>query len=233
VVLSDDESVVELVPDGRGTPVTPARAREYARRATLARLGECAPQVAAMLRGLRVVVPADVARLFTAREFEVRAPPSRHVRTPRARACVCVWGGADADARAAVCVCLCVCMCMCVCVCVRARACVCVRFVRVCFVRVCVCLSVMAAADGMGLQLEVCGNPTMDVPLLRRHTRLEDYLESDPVIRMFWEVLEGMTAKQQASVRALRAWGCPSFGAACVRVCARQSVCLCLLACAC
>ena len=50
------------------------------------------------------------------------------------------------------------------------------------------------------LQLELCGQPKMDVDLLRRHTRLEGYSWTDPTIKAFWRALQSMTSRQQAAV---------------------------------
>ena len=47
------------------------------------------------------------------------------------------------------------------------------------------------------LEVEVCGTPRLDLELLKRHTRLDGYTWSDPVIRSFWSVLDSLTSRQQ------------------------------------
>jgi hypothetical protein len=58
-------------------------------------------------------------------------------------------------------------------------------------------LEVLGIMTGEELQGVVCGNPDVDVELLRRVTKYENYNETDPVVTYFWEVLREMTTQQR------------------------------------
>lgn len=58
-------------------------------------------------------------------------------------------------------------------------------------------LEVLGIMTGEELQGVVCGNPDIDVNLLRRVTKYENYKETDPVVSFFWEVLREMTTQQR------------------------------------
>jgi hypothetical protein len=50
------------------------------------------------------------------------------------------------------------------------------------------------------LERRLCGSPGIDVPMLQRHTRLEGFAATSPVVARFWRVLAAMTAEEQSSV---------------------------------
>jgi hypothetical protein len=58
-------------------------------------------------------------------------------------------------------------------------------------------VEVLAVLTGEELQDIVCGNPDVDVDLLRRVTKYENFNETDPVVTYFWEVLREMTTQQR------------------------------------
>lgn len=48
------------------------------------------------------------------------------------------------------------------------------------------------------LEYRVCGNPGIDLVLLKKHTRYRGgFQESNIIVRHFWEVLESFTAEHQ------------------------------------
>jgi len=47
------------------------------------------------------------------------------------------------------------------------------------------------------VEIAVCGIPEVDVNQLRSHTKYEGYKDQDPVITMFWRVLEGFSQTQR------------------------------------
>eukprot|EP00455_Lapot_gusevi_P027966 TRINITY_DN2971_c0_g1_i1.p1 TRINITY_DN2971_c0_g1~~TRINITY_DN2971_c0_g1_i1.p1 ORF type:complete len:155 (-),score=27.33 TRINITY_DN2971_c0_g1_i1:171-635(-) len=48
------------------------------------------------------------------------------------------------------------------------------------------------------LELEVCGNPVIDIELLKRHTRYSDCKPSDPFIGFFWRVLSDFNQTERS-----------------------------------
>jgi len=55
----------------------------------------------------------------------------------------------------------------------------------------------LAIMTGEELRDIMCGNPDVDVDLLRRVAKYENYKEDDPVVVYFWEVLREMTTQQR------------------------------------
>jgi hypothetical protein len=58
-------------------------------------------------------------------------------------------------------------------------------------------VEVLSLLTGEELRGIVCGNPDIDVDLLRRVTKYEHYDENDSVVLYFWEVLREMTTLQR------------------------------------
>lgn len=56
------------------------------------------------------------------------------------------------------------------------------------------------------IELMVCGDPKVDLALLRKVCKYEGFSEADDTIRMFWEVMEEISEKDrvQASVNNRR-----------------------------
>jgi hypothetical protein len=57
------------------------------------------------------------------------------------------------------------------------------------------------------LEEAVCGKGYIDVEMLKRHTRYEDYDESSPHIQRFWSVLSDMFSEEQKKLLLIFVWG--------------------------
>ena len=58
-------------------------------------------------------------------------------------------------------------------------------------------LEILTLLSGEELRVIICGNPDVDVDLLKRVVEYEGYKESDDVITFFWESLREMTADER------------------------------------